>query len=73
VQDKLIILMKNKGVTQKELAQLIGITPKQFGYKIRGIAKFDGDEMFEISKYFNEKVDDIFLPTTHQNGESIDD
>ena len=34
-----------------------------------GKVKFNGDEMFKIAEYFAMKIDDIFLPTTHQNGE----
>lgn len=69
MQEKLIIIRKQKDLTQKELANLIGITPKQYGLKENGDCKFNGDEMFKIADFFNMKVDDIFLPTTHQNGE----
>ena len=70
MQDKLILLRKQKNVTQQELSVLLGITAKQFGQKELGKVKFNGDEMFKIADYFNLKIDDIFLPTTHQNGET---
>lgn len=60
MQTKLILLMKEKNVTNKDLASKIGITDKQIGLKIKGIAKFNGDEMFEIASFFGKKVDDIF-------------
>lgn len=69
MQNKLILLRKEQKITQNELAQLLGITTKQYGSKELGKTKFNGDEMFKIAEYFNLKVDDIFLPTTHQNGE----
>lgn len=69
MQTKLILLMKEKNVTNKDLASKIGITDKQIGLKIKGIARFNGDEMFEIAAFFGKKIDDIFLPTYHQNGE----
>ena len=69
MQDKLILIRKRTNTTQKELAELLGITVKQYGYKESGKVKFNGDEMFLIADYFKSKVEDIFLPTTHQNGE----
>lgn len=71
MQEKLILLRKQKGTTQKELANLLGISAKQFSSKELGKTRFNGDEMFKIADYYNLKVDDIFLPTTHQNGELI--
>ncbi|MBO5142179.1 MAG: helix-turn-helix transcriptional regulator [Clostridia bacterium] len=69
MQEKLILLRKRNGTTQKQLADLIDITEKQYGAKESGKNKFNGDEMFAIADYYSLKVDDIFLPTTHQNGE----
>lgn len=69
MQTKLILLRKKRNVTQKELAEVLGITTKQFSSKELGKTRFNGDEMFIIAKYFKKKIDDIFLPTTHQNGE----
>ena len=69
MQEKLILLRKQNNVSQKELSELLSITTKQFSAKELGKSKFNGDEMFKIADYFNLKVDDIFLPTTHQNGE----
>ena len=69
MQNKLILLRKEHKITQNELAQLLGITTKQYGSKELGKTKFNGDEMFKIAEYFNLKVDDIFLPTTHRIGE----
>ncbi len=69
MQEKLLILRKQRNITQRELADLIGISPKQYGLKENGNNKFNGDEMFKIANYFSMKVDDIFLPTNHQFGE----
>ena len=70
VQEKLLLLRKNNNITQEELAKLLGITVKQYGFKENGKSKFNGDEMFIIANYFKLKIDDIFLPTTHQFGEN---
>lgn len=70
MQSKLLLLRKEHKITQASLANILGITTKQYGAKELGKVNFNGDEMFKIAKYFNMKVDDIFLPTTHQNGEN---
>lgn len=69
MQEKLLVLRKKNNLNQEELAKLIGITAKQYGMKERGEAIFNGDEMFKIAGFFNMKIDDIFLPTTHQIGD----
>lgn len=68
MQEKLIIIRKNKGITQQELAKLIGISVNQYSLKEKGKYTFDCDEMFKIAEYLDMNIDDIFLPTTHQNG-----
>lgn len=69
MQTRLIILRKERKVKQGTLAKLLGISVKQYSYKENGKAKFNGDEMFKIADYFNLKINDIFLPSYHQNGE----
>ncbi len=70
MQSKLLLIRKENKITQAYLANLLGITSKQYSAKELGKVKFNGDEMFTIANFFNKKVDDIFLPTTHQNGEN---
>ena len=72
MQEKLIILRKQNNITQKELADLIGITTKQYGLKENCNCKFNGDEMFMLADYFHLKIEDILLHTTHQNGDNIE-
>lgn len=69
MQDKLIILRKKEKIKQQTLADLLGISVKQYGFKETGKSKFDGDEMFKIADFFNLKVDDIFMPSYHHIGE----
>ncbi len=69
MQEKLIILRKRNNINQETLANLISVSPKQYGLKERGDAIFNGDEMFMIANYFGMKIDDIFLPSNHQNGD----
>lgn len=69
MQTKLILLMKERNIKNKELASKIGVSEKQIGLKLKGKARFYSDEMFIIANYFGLKIDDIFLPIVHQNGE----
>ena len=50
MQTTLYGLRKAKGLTQKELAKELGKN------------EFTQDEMFFLSRYFNERMDKIFLP-----------
>lgn len=68
MQSKLILLMKENGITNKDLANKLGISEKQIGLKIKGETDFKSTEMFKISEIFNKTVDDIFLPSMYENG-----
>ncbi|MCT7752238.1 MAG: helix-turn-helix domain-containing protein [Lactobacillus iners] len=63
MQWKLIKLRKERKITQKDLADFIGISESSYINKETGKFQFKQNEMFMISNYFNKKVDDIFLPT----------
>lgn len=68
MQEKLILLMKKEDITQRKIADLIGISEKQIRAKLKGETNFVGDEMFIISNFFGLPIEEIFLPTIHQNG-----
>lgn len=60
MQGKLILLMKENNITNKELASKIGISEKQMGLKLRGETDFKSSEMFKISKIFQKNINEIF-------------
>ena len=68
MQEKLLLIRKNKNIKQQFMADLIGISANQYGLKENGKYNFDCDEMFTIAEYLGMKIEDIFLPSTHQNG-----
>lgn len=68
MQTNLIILLKEKNLTQHWLAEFLGISDKQIGEKIKGNVPFKSDEMFKISNHFNLPIEDIFLPRMYENG-----
>lgn len=68
MQEKLLLIRKNKNITQQELANCIGISVNQYSLKEKGKYNFNCDEMFKISEYLKMNIEDIFLPLEHQNG-----
>ena len=68
VQEKLLGLRKTKGINQKELANLIGVSAKTYSDKELGRIQFNCTEMFIISNYFGVSIENIFLPRILQNG-----
>lgn len=68
MQEKLILLKEERNLTNKEMAELLGITPLQYRKKEKGETQFKLNEMLKISDFFGKTLDDIFLPSKHQNG-----
>lgn len=67
MQWKLIILRRNKGLNQDDMAKILNISVDSYGRKERGQFQFTIDEMFLISEYFDKPVDEIFLPRNSIN------
>lgn len=68
MQKNLILLMKENGVTNKAIADILGISEKQIGLKIKGESDFKSSEMFKIADYFKKPINEIFLPSMYENG-----
>ncbi len=68
MQEKLVKLRKVYNVRQKDLAEYLNITKRTYCNKEKGISQFTSDEMFALSKYFKKSLEEIFLPSTYQNG-----
>ena len=68
MQEKLILLKEQKRLTNKEMAEMLGITPIQYRKKEKGEVQFKLNEMVKLSEYFGKTMDEIFLPSKHQNG-----
>lgn len=72
MQEKLILLKEQKNLTNKEMAEMLGITPIQYRKKEKGEVQFKLNEMVKLSEYFGKTMDEIFLPSKHQNGAPIE-
>ncbi len=57
---KLYKLMKEKGITQKQLAEMIGIDPIKFHYRLYGIYEFRMKEIKKLLEIFNVSFSDLF-------------
>ena len=68
MQTKLIELLNDRNLKYKDIANILNISEKQTGYKIRGKVPFKSNEMFILSNYFGLPLDDIFLNKMCQNG-----
>lgn len=68
MQEKLILLKEQENLTNKEMAEMLGITPIQYRKKEKGEVQFKLNEMVKLSEYFGKTMDEIFLPSKHQNG-----
>ena len=62
MQVKLYALRKNKGMTQKDVADFLGISQQTYRNKELGHKLFNAREMFQLSKLFSTSMEDIFLP-----------
>lgn len=63
MQWNLIKLRKDANLTQKEIADMIGISDSAYSRKESGESSFKDFEMFKIREIFKKPIDDIFLPT----------
>lgn len=63
MQWNLIRLRKENGLTQADMAKLIDKTEETYRNKEKGVTQFSMDEMFIISNYFKQNIENIFLPS----------
>ena len=63
MQEKLIAWRKFYGITQKEMADKIGIDVRTYINKEQGLSQFKANEMFLIAKILKKDISEIFVPT----------
>lgn len=71
MQGLLIGIRKEYGDSQKQIAEILGITEEAYRNKERGKSQFKMDEMFIISDRYNLPIDEIFLPRKSTKRELI--
>lgn len=69
MQINLIYIRKQKyRMTQKEFAEMLGMSFDTYSKKERGDYPFTSDEMFDISEKLDMPIGKIFSKRTHQFG-----
>lgn len=63
MQEKLAALRRYHGISQKEMADYLGIDLRTYINKESGQSQFKANEMFAIARKFGKPIDEIFLPT----------
>lgn len=58
----LIKLRKERGITQEQLAKIIGINTRTYVTKELSQREFKLSEMIKIHQHFGNSLDEIFLP-----------
>ena len=69
MQWNLIKARKIAGMSQVDVAKRLGISADAYGMKERGKYQFTQREMFALAELFNQRLDDIFLPTNFGSSE----
>ncbi|GKV65468.1 MULTISPECIES: helix-turn-helix transcriptional regulator [unclassified Sporosarcina] len=67
MQWNLIRLRKEAGLSQEDMANIIGINKTTYSNKERGTHQFQAKEMFLLKDYFDKSMDEIFLPPDCNN------
>ena len=60
-------LRKEKGITQRELAQKLGISETAYRQKEKGKRAFKSDEMFVIADILEKDIGEIFSDSRPRN------
>lgn len=63
MQSKLLILRKEAGLSQQDMADKLNISVTSYGEKERGKSEFSQNEMFCLRDFFGKSLEEIFLPT----------
>ncbi|MDM5195496.1 helix-turn-helix transcriptional regulator [Bacillus hominis] len=71
MQDKLISFRMSKRVTQKDMAELLGVDKRTYINKEHGVTQFKANEMFLVAQYFGAEIEEIFLPTNFMKHEVL--
>lgn len=58
---ELIKLMKHKGMTHKDLGDIIGTSQQVASLRLRGVSDFRRSEMQRIKKYFEQFYPDVTM------------
>lgn len=61
-QEKIIAWRRYHGITQKEMAEKLGVDVRTYINKEQGVTQFKANEMFIVAQVLQQDIGDIFLP-----------
>lgn len=61
MQIKLYVARKRAKLSQRDVADILGISRNSYGQKERGDVPFNLEEMFILSDLLNTSLDDLFI------------
>lgn len=61
MQTKLKGLRAEQGLTQSDMANMLGVTRQTYTEKENGNQSFKAEELFIIAAYFDKPIEEIFL------------
>lgn len=65
MQWNLIKLRRDRGLSQGDVAKILGVSEGTYRNKEVGKTQFKMDEMFILADYFEEDISDIFLDSKY--------
>ena len=68
-QKTLASIRRSENISQREVAELIGVATETYNNKELGKTQFKASEMFIIAAYFGKTIEEIFLPPNFMNHE----
>ena len=63
------LLRKEKGLTQTDMARMLGITQNNFSYWENGKVKIDNESLEKMANFFNVSIDFLLGRTQNRNEE----
>lgn len=72
IGEQIKVLRKEKGMTQKELGEMLGLKNNSISAIERGVNNFSSDMIFKLSAIFNVRADDLFPPLDIQDDPNDD-
>jgi len=69
MQTELAALRRYRGITQQDMANLLGVDVRTYLNKEHGVTQFKINEMFLIAQTLQKDIGEIFLPTDFINHE----
>lgn len=64
---ELVKLRKKYKITQKNMAEMLDINVRTYCLKETGKTDFNLEEIYIIAKFFNKRIEEIFLPRNIRN------